>query len=65
MSPDTPVYVPGYGEMTAGQVAAILRTEQTPQESQWEADLRRLEAVCTEHLCLAPACGDTPPDGRA
>lgn len=64
MTPDTTCYVPGIGEMTAGQIAEAVRAANEEEDiSPWEADLRRLEVIATEHLSPDPAWrGDTPPD---
>lgn len=46
MTPETPVYVPGYGEMTAGQVAEMLGAERIPAvDDEWEGTLQMWEYI--------------------
>lgn len=61
--PDEAVcYVPGYGEITVGE----LRAEERPQVSPWERDLRMLERIATENLCRGHEwAGATPVEDAA
>lgn len=46
MTPDTTCYVPGIGEMTAGQIAEAVRAEQEPGvDDPWEATLQMWEYI--------------------
>lgn len=48
---DQPCYVPGFGEVTLGE---IRHTEPEPALDQWEATLQMWEDIVTRNLCREP-----------
>lgn len=68
MTSETPVYVPGYGEMTAGQVAEAIRAEEKPAvDAEHDATVDMWVEICTRNLCRPPweNSGATPSGRRA